>query len=405
VRRRWKLVGAVVAVVAAAVVGLVWVGRPQLAVSAPLAADRPLTVEVEGLAGGIAVELAVTATDAVGQVWEAVSAAEVRADGELAPVGGDAMTSVTDMRVRGARDRVFVWPDPSSNAEQAVSFTFMLAVDGRVVDSTEVRRAARAKDTEQTELTLDDDGVVGDLWAPAGVSEPGAGVVIVGGSEGGRAGRLTGPLLASHGIPAIGIALFDHPGLPTDLRELPLEQVAAAAGTLAARPETDADRIWLLGVSRGSEAALQTAVAFPGLVHGVIAITPNSAALCSLPDCDAAAWTLAGEPVATTRQAATTEPIDVPDAVIEIERFDGRLVTVCAGWDEVWPSCSFADALVSRRQAAGVAAEDLHLAYDRAGHGVGTLVPYQPGSTALDDRDELARQDLWPRLLEFLARP
>jgi dienelactone hydrolase len=401
-RRWWSLIAAV-AVVGLLTAGVVFLRAPRLVIDAPLLADSRLTLRVAGVAAGASVHLGVVADDAVGQSWSSSSPATVDDTGVVHVSDGDVMDLITDMSVVGSRDRRFAWRAEGEAIGNEVTFTVLLAVDGRPAASRRIVRSLRAPEVAPVALSLAEDGVVGELWAPTDADDPGPGVVILGGSEGGLAGREVGPLLASRGIPVLGVALFDHPGLPATLRELPLEQVAAAVSALGARPEVDDDRIWVVGVSRGSEAALLTALAWPELVHGVVAVVPNAVALCSLPDCDAAAWTLGGQPVPTTRQVGTPEPSDEPAAVIEIERFGGPLVTICGGWDELWPSCRFADALASRRGHAGVDVGDLALTYPRAGHAIGTLVPYQPGSTALDHRDELARQELWPRLLEVLS--
>jgi dienelactone hydrolase len=99
-----------------------------------------------------------------------------------------------------------------------------------------------------------------------------------------------------------------------------------------------------------------------------------------------------------TRQFDQPHPTDDPRAVIPVERISGRVLVVCGGRDSTWDSCAHSEAIVDRGNAT------LH-AYPRAGHGLGTLAPYQP---ALADEethsaDQQARADVWPKALDFLA--
>ena len=250
--------------------------------------------------------------------------------------------------------------------------------------------------------TLADHGVVGELWLPAATEDPVPAVVILGGSEGGLPWSWIASAFAPEGIATLSIALFDHPGLPDRLLELPLEQVVAGVEHLRSRPEVDGDRIWLIGISRGSEAVMLTAIEHPGLVHGVVASVPGSAAVCGLP-CDGPAWTIGGEGVPSTRLYGATEPRDHPDAAIPVQDLQGRLVTICGGEDEVWPSCRHASALQERREQAGVTERDRHFAYEQAGHSVGIMahVPRIVPARVFGP-DEVARRDLWPQLIEIL---
>jgi uncharacterized protein len=185
--------------------------------------------------------------------------------------------------------------------------------------------------------------------------------------------------------------------------EIPLEQVVAGVEYLRSHPEVDDERIWLVGGSRGSDAAMLTAIAHPGLVDGVVASVPGSAAVCGIP-CDGPAWTIDGEGVPSTRLYGATEPNDRPDAVIPVQDLEGRLVTVCGEQDETWPSCRHAGALEERRERAGVGGQDRHFAYEDAGHDVGWLAhaPRVLPARLYGGPDEEARRDLWPQLVEII---
>ena len=77
----------------------------------------------------------------------------------------------------------------------------------------------------------------------------------------------------------------------------------------------------------------------------------------------------------------------------------------------MWTSCTFADAIMNRLNAA----HDLYPheleAYPEAGHGVDILVPYEPATAGPDtalvqggtpDANQVALAEVWPQLLAFI---
>jgi dienelactone hydrolase len=122
--------------------------------------------------------------------------------------------------------------------------------------------------------------------------------VLLGGSEGGlETGAARGMLLASRGYVTFAVAYFRAQGLPNQLTSIPLETVRQACIYLSRRGEVDAQRIGVIGSSRGAELALLAASMFPQL-KAVVAYAPSNAswaALVSGPQ--QAAWTFNGQPV------------------------------------------------------------------------------------------------------------
>ncbi len=220
-------------------------------------------------------------------------------------------------------------------------------------------------------------------------------------------------LLAAHGYPALALAYFNAPGLPATLSDIPLEYFARALRWLRAQPQVDPEHVLTLGVSRGSEAALQLGAYYPHLVNGVIASVPSDVAICSYPNCSGAAWTLHGRPLPYTFQFDNPRPVDDSAAVIPVERIRGPVFLDCGGADAVWVSCPYARAIMTRLAAHHDAYQHLLYAYPAAGHGVGSLVPYEPVADAttagvnlsgrFPDANPDAAAALWPRLLQFLA--
>ena len=238
-------------------------------------------------------------------------------------------------------------------------------------------------------------------------------MLVFGGSDGGLSGTLVAALLAAHGYPALALAYFNAPGLPAQLSDIPLEYFATALRWLRAQPQVDPRHVLTLGVSRGSEAALLLGAYYPRLVNGVIASVPSDVAICSYPNCSGPAWTLHGRPLPYTFQFDNPHPVDDPAAVIPVERIRGPVFLDCGGADAVWVSCPYARAIMTRLAAHHDAYQHVLQAYPAAGHGVGSLVPYEPAAATvtpgvnLSGRTPDANPDadaaLWPRLLGFLA--
>jgi dienelactone hydrolase len=317
-------------------------------------------------------------------------------------------TAVADLRrdptrplwtLRRGRD-FFVAPAPR--------FTVRLdLVDGgRTVAHTTITRLLLAAAVRRRPVRS---GLYGELFEPpASARAPAA--LVLGGSEGGLSTTGIAALLASHGYPAMALAYFRAPGLPRELRSIPLEYFARALRRLGARPDVDPHRVVVIGISRGGEAALLVGATYPRLVHGVIALVPSNV-VNPTRDGRSAAWTLHGRPIPRIKRVefGDPHPILTPKAVIPAERIAGPILTASGGLDAVWPSYRYAEALHARLDARGFAQRHRDLRFDDAGHGVGSAIPYLPtltyrqfgGSAAAD---EAAKARLWQEILAFMHR-
>jgi dienelactone hydrolase len=377
--------------------------------------DQPVSVSVSHLPPGRLVTVALSSTDALETTW--TSQAEFRANGlgevDLATAsalrgsyeGVFGMGLLASMAPNGPQpDDAYYW---SGGAE--LQFDLRVLVSGKPVAATTFWREEFSPDLTEQEETLAEQGFVGEFWAPPGPGRRPA-VLAFGGSEGGLSGLL-GASLASAGYPSLDIAYFKEPGLPQTLLDIPLEYFARALRWLRAQPDVNPDEIYVSGASRGSEAALLLGAYYPGLVHGVIASVPNDAALCSYPGCTGPAWTFGGKPVPYTRQVDQPYPTDDPAAVIPVEDIRGPVFLDCGEQDAVWVSCRYSDAIMARLAKYHDRHPHVLYSYADAGHGVGTLVPYEPVAAVpsspdvaglFPDSNGLADASLWPHLLAWL---
>jgi dienelactone hydrolase len=358
-------------------------------------ADRPVHVTITGLRPHAAITVDLRSTDARRVTWTASARFRATANGVVdldttPPTSGDyagvwGMGLVMSLRpTRGLR--VYSWRDA-----RPLAFTLRVRTDGKPVAEATFERRYSSRPLVRRPTSLNGEGFLGAYVAPAGAPRRPA-VLALGGSEGGLSQTGLAQRLAARGYPTLTIAYFGLPGLPPDLAGVRLEYFVRALRWLARRPEVDPRRIYTLGISRGSEAALLLGVHFPRLVYGVVASVPSSVVNIG--------WTLHGRAVPFTVQFANPHPVDDPRSVIPVERIRGPVFVSCGENDVVWPSCAYAEAIAARRERHHRPVV-LHES-DAAGHGTGTLAPYAI-TTALDSRvDEQARERLWPRLLAFL---
>jgi|HubBroStandDraft_6_1064221.scaffolds.fasta_scaffold03202_10 dienelactone hydrolase len=260
-------------------------------------------------------------------------------------------------------------------------------------------------------------GFYGQFWAPPRGTPRHAGVLEFGGSEGGLHGQLIGAALASAGYPTLDIAYFGELGLPATLKDIPLEYFARALRWLDRQPEVLKGQTYVLGGSRGSEAALLLGAHYPPLVHGVIASSPSDVSFGSYPRAGSAAWTFHGRAVPYTRAFISPNvPADDPAAAIPVQDIRGPVFLDCGTDDHLWTSCAYALRIEHHLTAARFAYPHVLYRYLGAGHYVNLLVPYQPGeilsdlarptgqgNTLLANANAHAR--LWAQLLGFLAHP
>ena len=281
-----------------------------------------------------------------------------------------------------------------------------------------------------------EDGLVGTLFLPENASELPA-VVILGGSGGGLEEREVA-LLASEGYVTLALAYFEAEGLPETLSNIPLEYFDTGIEYLQGLPEVDADRIAVLGASRGGELALLLGATFRQ-IKGVIAIVGSGLVWRSCcPPGDDPAWTLGGEPVPHMTATADSElerrffedlgagkpvawaPVARSmmerelarrsDAIIAVERTNGPILMLSGAEDALWPSGPLSEVARQRLELHDFPFPYEHISYPDAGHSFPP--PYMPATLSQNPNRFLrggstegtarAMEEAWRRILEFL---
>jgi dienelactone hydrolase len=246
--------------------------------------------------------------------------------------------------------------------------------------------------------------VHGTLVVPA-VAELCTAALLIGGS-GGSEPRYVGEALACEGIAALSVAYFARPGLPDQLRGIPLEYFFSALQILHDELPVPGLPLVVLGMSRGSEAAMLTAIHSSIRVRGVVATVPGNVVAGSWPP-GGPAWLLDGRPLPYVGHSGPD--CRDADAVIPVELVPGPILLVAAGADRVWPSADMARALSGRLREHGDTHGHTILEYPEAGHSVGYLLPHLPSGLLPPEitdeaADKAARADAWPRAVEFIRQ-
>jgi dienelactone hydrolase len=307
----------------------------------------------------------------------------------------------------------------------AFALTLLAAMPAAAAESAAPAAPSAA---EPVKTAVSANGLVGELYTPAGPRPVGGAILVLGGSEGGLRGASSQAQdLARHGYVALALAYFGAAGVPDALTNIPLEYFKTALDFLRHRPGVDPHRIGVVGTSKGGEAALVVAATYRE-VRAVVAGVPSNVAWQGYdrrnPMNPAPSWTLDGKAVAFVPYAT-----DVPftsifdlyrrslatldrhqDAAIQVERINAPVMLVCGEADTLWPSCPMSDAIAGRLKARGFRHTVLELRYPAAGHAA-FGIPIPAGNPALAKLQALggdaasnaaARADSWRKALTFL---
>ncbi len=208
-------------------------------------------------------------------------------------------------------------------------------------------------------------------WARAEHSN-GTGALVLAGSSG-RLDAGRAELFASKGSTALALRWFGGASQPAVPCEVPLETFVEAIDLLAA----ECERIVLIGLSFGAEAALLTA-SIDKRVDAVVALAPTDVAWEGQYQHDSdprrSKWTLDGKSIAfvpldrtwrpptsppafvdlylRSKEMAGTDVVD--EATIAVEQIRGDVVLVVGGDDRVWPSGQAARNIEARRTRSGL---------------------------------------------------
>jgi uncharacterized protein len=277
----------------------------------------------------------------------------------------------------------------------------------------------------------------GRAYEPSAAASHSVGIVLIGGSEGQLLlADAVAPQLAAMGYRVLGVNY--HGGWADRSRPLsnvPLEQFSSAVDWMQMQPKVQ--RLVVIGESRGSEAALLTAVRSPR-VSGVIGMVPSIYVWSAVGSAELdgpSGWSEGGKPLTYVRPIKETQPNtgtytraiaamqassalrELEQATIPIERIRAPILLIGGGDDAVWPSGDFVRAAQDRIKRLNPAIKLDARSYPDAGHrlfGLGSSSPTESyewsggvfvsrygGTEAGNAR---ARASAWKAIAAFLER-
>lgn len=335
--------------------------------------DQQAVIQANGLRPGERVTIRSQLTDGNGERWQ--SAAEFVADAD------GAVDTSKQAPVTGSYDEVsamgLVWSMKPAEKHEA-SYQSQHELNPQVINFSLLRNDQQVSSAQMEQLRVGD-GVTqirvkgklhGILFLPPGSGQHPA-VLVLGGSEGGLPAAKAA-WLASHGFVALALAYFRYEDLPGDLEAIPLEYFGEAIGWMMQRPEVAAERIGVMGTSRGGELALQLASMYPQL-KAVVAYVPANV---RYPACCGGtavpyAWTWKGQPLTYALPRTAGSPQAEMTAGIAVEHTHGPILLIGAEDDGVWHSSSMTVAMADRLRREHFSYKVEVLKYAHAGHRAG----------------------------------
>jgi dienelactone hydrolase len=394
--------------------------------------DAP-RIRVTGLAPLRPVTIRATLTDTSGQAFTSGARFVPHADGIV-----DTTRSVANGGYEGVDPMGLFWSmTGKGSAQWPVTGAVETSIDvvdekDQVLASGKIARRIVPNDVTVRELRRPDAPLVGRYYQHSGTKR--AAILTLTGSNGGIDPSMA-PFLASHGYNVLAIAYYHFEGVSDDLIEIPLESFRDAVSWLAREPSVDAQRIGIVGISKGAEAALLTASYFTDAAKAVAAFVPSSvvwegadarARFGNDPHFDSpgrSSWSFQGKPLPFVHKVVSEErlanrpvafldeyeppilrPLD-PETIIPVERIRASVFLAASGDDLTWPSLTMARQVKQRfttRQPSNRI--ELH-EYPLAGH---TIPPpgFRPNAALGGTPGENARAgaDAWRHLIAFLDR-
>lgn len=292
-----------------------------------------------------------------------------------------------------------------------------LGVDAPAGDETTL--VQRLIEPEVTRIVIEENGLKGTLFRPAG-DGPFPTVIVLNGSGGGI-NEVRAAAYASRGIQALALGYFKVPGLSPYISNTPLEYFEKALDYVIDNLRPRGGRPAVSGQSRGGELTYLLGATYPDKIAALVGYVPGAFVCGAQGAADPAqgwsgpTWTLEGRPLEHLwhdNAGVSWQPwtggapeernenvyIDgfhdrrlAQASRIRIENFQGPVMCVAGLDDGLWPGSYSGYLVCDTLRRHGHHAERLRLDYEYAGHSI--TVPYVP-TTQIHKRHPVSGIDL-----------
>jgi uncharacterized protein len=243
-----------------------------------------------------------------------------------------------------------------------------------------------------------ENGLVADLFYD--VEQPRKVIIMLGGSEGGKIWsgiqvRRPIELLVQRGYMILSLAYFKAQGLPGTLEEIPLEYFEKAFAWLSVQSGIVADKVAILGGSKGAEAALLLGSRYPK-IKAIVTFSPSSVVWQGIPkgrfDLGKAvksSWSYQGKslpflayPTPISKMALLTLQLRkmhelalqnkprAEEAAIPVENIQGAVLLISGKRDSLWPSTYMSEKIMMRLKTKDFKYHSEHVAIDTGHNGL-----------------------------------
>ncbi|MER1957159.1 MAG: acyl-CoA thioesterase/bile acid-CoA:amino acid N-acyltransferase family protein [Solibacillus sp.] len=306
------------------------------------------------------------------------------------------------------------------------SVRLSLFINNEEIHQVTIQRLWQAPHITRESIRVE--GLVGTFFYEKNATKPG--IIVVGGSEGGIY-EYPSTLLAAHGFSVLALGYFGVDGLPKSALNIPLEYIKTAIDWMKKQDEVADGWLGMHGTSKGAELALLAASLFSD-IRAVVALngfavpfsaivpwtddeflppawqykgkplpylSPNNPVEVALA-CKEMWNEKKGNPLGMWYAALASNPTEVKNAIIPVEKINGSILLIGGDADEV-DTVGLSKLAVDRIKEKHSNNVCEQLIYANAGHAISIPNIVQSFVQGTKHDTNFASKDSWEKTIAF----